>query len=245
MSVLPRTLRVEHVMGTVFSIDVRDDVDPAVLDAVVADLHRVDAVFSTYRPHSAVSRLARGEPGPLDPQVREVLALCDAAHRQTGGWFDARAGGRLDPSGVVKGWAVERAGAALTAAGATRWSVNGGGDVQVGAGPEPGRPWRVGVADPARAGALLASLPLEHGGVATSGSAERGAHVLDPRTGRPAAGVRSVTVVGPSLLTADVLATAAVAAGDAAADVLARHPSYAWLLVADDGTRWAGGGWPG
>lgn len=254
---MSRTVHVEHAMGTVFSIDVRESrpgtAGPdaparlaAALVSVVALLHRLDALCSTYRPDSEVSRLGRGELALADcaPDVRGAAELCEDARLNTNGWFDARAGIGFDPSGVVKGWAVERAAALLGQAGRPRHSVNGGGDVCVGLGPEPGRPWRIGISDPLHAGRLLTAVRLEEGGVATSGTAERGGHVIDPRTGAPARGLAAVTVVAPSLLQADVLATAAMAAGPRRApDLLDGRPGVDWLLVTDDGRQRAGAGW--
>ena len=241
----PRTVHVEHVMGTVFSLDVRDALAPGTVERVVERLHRLDALLSTYRPDSEVSRLGRGELDLADcaPDVREALALCEAARGASRGLFDAYAGGRLDPSGVVKGWAVEQALGLLVEGGSTRHSVNGGGDVAVGSGPAPDRPWRVGVADPFRPGRLLAAVRVEHAGVATSGTAERGAHVVDPRTGAAVTALVSATVVGPSLLLADVLATAALVAGAHAPDLLDAHPDHDWLVVGRDGTQRTSPGW--
>ena len=240
-----RTVHVEHVMGTVFSLDVPDELAPGTLERIAARLHGLDALLSTYRPDSEVSRLGRGELalGACSPDVREALSLCEAARGATGGLFDARAGGGLDPSGVVKGWAVEQALALLVGGGSTRHSVNGGGDVAVGSGPAPGRPWRVGVADPFRPGRLLGAVRVEQEGVATSGTAERGTHVLDPRTGAPVTALVSATVIGPSLLLADVLATAALVAGPRAPDLLDAHPDHDWLLVSRDGGQRSSPGW--
>ncbi|MFF5856586.1 FAD:protein FMN transferase [Streptomyces sp. NPDC012751] len=220
----PGALRhAEEVMGTVFSFDVRGGEPAAVRAALaeaVAGLHRADAVFSTYRADSDVSRLARGE---LDldgcaPEVAGVLELAARAERVSQGWFSARYRGVPDPTGIVKGWAAERAARALAAvAGVRGVSVNGGGDVQLLGAPEPGRPWRVGVADPLRPGGLAAVVSTagtRELAVATSGTAERGAHIVDPGTGRPAAvDLVSVTVVGPRLTWADCWATAAFARG--------------------------------
>lgn len=140
-------------MGTVFSFDVRGGEPVAVQTALreaVAELHRVNEVFSTYRDDSQVSRLARGEltVAECDPEVAEVLELGAEAERLSDGWFSLRYGGRLDPTGIVKGWAVERAARRMALAGATGVSVNGGGDVQLLGVPGPERPWRVGVSDP-------------------------------------------------------------------------------------------------
>ncbi|MEU6854971.1 FAD:protein FMN transferase [Actinacidiphila alni] len=231
-------------MGTVFSFDVRGGdgrrVGAALL-AAAAWLRRVDEVFSPYRPESRLSLLAAGRL-PLSacgPELPEVLALCEAAGRLSGGWFSTRYAGGLDPTGLVKGWAVERAAAMLASAGADAVCVNGGGDVQV-----HGGPWRIGVADPLRPGGLLAVVPVGTAdgerAVATSGTAERGAHILDPHTGRPPADApASVTVVCRGLTDADVRATAAYAMGTARARRwLDGLPDTEALIVAADGRTW-------
>ena len=187
-------------------------VDADAAEEVFPWLRRVDALLITYRPDSEVSPQARGALAlrDADPLVREVLERCEQLRVETGGFFDARAGGRLDPSGFVKGWAVDRAAALLEARGARRFCVSAGGDLVA-----RGGPWRVGVRHPRRRRRLAAALAVSDAAVATSGAYERGPHVLDPHTGRPASGVRSVTVVGPDLGTADAYATAAFAMGAA------------------------------
>ncbi|MFV0137028.1 FAD:protein FMN transferase [Streptomyces sp. HMX87] len=213
---------VEESMGTVFSFDVRGGEPEAVRAALaeaVAGLHRVDEVFSTYRDDSQVSRLSRGAVtlDACDPEVAEVLELGAEAERLSDGWFSTSYGSRLDPTGIVKGWAVERAARHLAAAGASGVSVNGGGDVQLLGTPGEHRPWRVGVADPLRPGGLAAVVSAagaEELAVATSGTAERGTHIVDPRTGRSAVtDLVAVTVVAPALTWADCWATAAFAMG--------------------------------
>ena len=178
--------------------------------AVFEWLRWVDATFSTYRTDSEVCRLDRGELALRDahPLVREVLERCEALREPTGGYFDARAGGRLDPSGLVKGWAVDRAAALLDAAGCRRFCIDAGGDVVL-----RGGPWRVGIRHPRRRRKVAAVISVSDAAVATSGTYERGAHIIDPVAGRPADGALSVTVVGPDLATADAYATAAFAMG--------------------------------
>jgi len=205
--------RVEHVMGIPVRVDVRDaGAGPAACAEVFAWLRFVDATFSTYDPCSEISRIGRGALAVADahPLVREVLDRCEALRVETGGAFDMRApiAGAIDPTGLVKGWAVERAAALLEAAGARRFLVDAGGDVVV-----RGGPWRVGIRHPRRRDRLAAVLALRDGAVATSGAYERGPHIVDPRTGLPPAGALSVTVVGPDLGTADAYATAAFAMG--------------------------------
>jgi thiamine biosynthesis lipoprotein len=202
--------RVEHVMGFPVSLRVDDeDVPASAADAVFAWLREVDARFSPFRPDSEVSRLDRGELPDVSPDLTEVLGLCEHYRTATGGAFDVRLPGRgLDPCAVVKGWSVQRAAHLLTAAGATRFCLNAGGDVVAAGGP-----WRVGVRHPEHADRLCAVLELTDGAVATSARYERGDHIIDGRTGRPATGLLSLTVVAPTLTEADAVATAAFAMG--------------------------------
>jgi thiamine biosynthesis lipoprotein len=197
-------------MGMPVTVTVRDPAaEPADLDPVFDCLREADALFSPYRRDSAVCRLDRGELAleDADPLVREVLGRCEALRIATDGAFDARATGRLDPSGLVKGWAVDRAAGRLSA---ESFCIDAGGDVLV-----RGGPWRVGVRHPRRRDRLAAVLELGAGAVATSATYERGEHVRDPRTGRPPRGVLSVTVTAGDLATADSYATAAFAMGEA------------------------------
>jgi len=191
-------------MGMPVRVEVRD-AGGADLEPVFAWLRRVDALFSPYRPGSEVARLARGERFAPHPLVREVLQRCEALRVQTRGWFDAYATGRLDPCGYVKGWAVDGAAALLEA---DAFCIDAGGDVLV-----RGGPWRIGIRHPRRRDRLAAALAVSDAAVATSGLYERGAHIVDPRTGTTPRGVLSVTVVGPRLATADAYATAAFAMG--------------------------------
>ncbi|GAA1974948.1 FAD:protein FMN transferase [Catenulispora subtropica] len=201
---------VEHVMGTVFSIvaDVGDGVAEA-----VARLHAIDAKFSTYRPESAISRMARGERVAFDAEVAEVLERCAEVEADTGGAFSARPDGRLDPSGWVKGWAIEEVSRLLVAAGSRNHLVVGGGDVQARGEPETGRPWTVGIADPLHHGRFAALVSGRDFAVATSGTAERGDHIIDPATGLAAAGFASVTLIGERIARTDAYATAVFAMG--------------------------------
>lgn len=206
-------------MGTVVTIDLRTggqsgDAAPAVREAF-AWLHWVDATFSTYRWDSEISRLERGDLdlGDASAEVQAILRQCEELKERTNGYFDVRAvGGALDPSGLVKGWAAERASQLLIARGLRAHCLNAGGDVAVAGGTEE-EPWRVGIVHPLHPDALTSVVEIAEGAVATSGTYERGHHVYDPHTNRPATALASVTVVGASLALADVYATAAVAMG--------------------------------
>jgi thiamine biosynthesis lipoprotein len=210
---------------------------------VMAVLREADRVFSSYRPDSDISRLGRAEVGVEEcaPEVAEVLALGAAAQRESHGAFSVwrpGADGRpvLDPSGVVKGWAVERAAAALAQLPDTDFCLSAGGDMTCRTLDADAEPWRIGVENPAEPGRIIAVVPVFTGAVATSGTAHRGQHLVDARTGRPPSGVASVTVVAGSLTWADIDATAAYAQGHDAARWLETRPGRSGLVVWEDGT---------
>jgi thiamine biosynthesis lipoprotein len=234
-----RTLHVEQCMGTVFTIDIRD---PGSWDAAIAEvvawLHRVDAVFSTYKAGSAISRLRRGEidVADCDADVAVVLDLCVTVQAETNGYFTAAWDGSVDPTGLVKGWAIERASEILRRRGSSNHSVNGGGDIQLAGESAPGEPWRVGIVDPLNSARVLTVVTGRDFAVATSGIAERGKHIVDPVGNVSPAELASVTVVGPSLTRADAYATAAFAMGPDASAWLESVAGHEGLVV------FAGGG---
>jgi thiamine biosynthesis lipoprotein len=232
-------------MGTVVSFDLRDtDVPAAAVDDAIAWLHEVDRRFSPYLADSEISRIADGSLAEADthPDVREVLAMVDRLALESGGAFDARrwsADGRLDPSGFVKGWSVQVAADRLVAAGARAFAISAGGDIVARGGPEPGVDWRVGVRHPDRPDRVAAVLRARDLAVATSAAYERGGHIRDPRNGRVPGGVRSMTVVGPSLTWADAYATTAYVMGHGGLDWIAAHDGYAALAITwDDQVIW-------
>jgi FAD:protein FMN transferase len=239
--------RVVEVMGTVFSIDVRD---PGCHRHVADELTRwwqwVDRTFSPFRADSEISQLNRGELrlGDCSPQVLAVRALCRRAKHVTRGYFDAHATGRFDPCGLVKGWSIETASAMLARAGSRNHCINGGGDIRCVGQPQPGRPWHVGIADPHRCGQVTATALVGDAAVATSGTAQRGLHVLDPHTGRLPTVLASVTVVGSNLTWVDAYATAAVAMGEEAFAWLCTLDGHEGLVIAADGSRRQTPGFP-
>ncbi len=239
--------RVEQVMGMPVSVALRGrhsttSAGEEAWQAVIEELRAVDRIFSTYRPDSVISRLDRGEVTleQCPAEVTEVLVLGSDAEHQSDGAFsitlpDSDGRPRLDPSGVVKGWAVERASRLLAALDDTDFCLSAGGDMVCHV-ADPGRPaWRVGIEHPLDPTSLVAVVPVRSGAVATSGTRHRGQHLLDARTGRPALGVASVTVIDRSLTWADIDATAAYAHGPRAADWLQGRGRTA-LVVWPDAT---------
>lgn len=199
----PLTTHAEPVMGTVFSFtavhgDLPPDAVRAALAAACRVLHHCDAVFSTWDPASPVSRFRRGEAalGQMPPEFPEVMRECRAAKEASGGWFDPWAmPGGFDPTGLVKGWATERALAELRGAGLAGALINGGGDVAVFGSPADGQRWRVGIRHPWRADALACVIEVGQGPVTEERS-------LEPAEGPGGSPARAGTAGVPGRLAA-------------------------------------------
>ncbi len=238
-------------MGMAVSIDIRDpDTPSAAIAEVVAWLHHVDATFSTYIDNSEISRLGRGELdiGDATDEVRDVLRLCEGIRIETNGAFDAFEvpapnGTTLDPSGLVKGWSVERSATILEGWGCANFCINAGGDIALRGRPADAEQWLIGIRHPDQAQALATVVtaigPLA---VATSATYERGAHIIDPRTGQPTTDLASVTVVGADLTIADAYATALFVMGLDGLDWIAGHPDYDAYVIDHDDRTWSTNG---
>ncbi|WP_083283185.1 FAD:protein FMN transferase [Humibacillus sp. DSM 29435] len=222
---------VEPHMGTPVSIHLRGDgaLLPSAARAVQAafdTFRELDEVFSTYRPQSQLMRLRREEVGleACSPRVEEALVIGQRARRVTGGAFTTllpTGDGDLafDPTGLVKGWTVDLASDQLSDLPGVSWCINAGGDLRVGAHPDlprhgPGSViWQVGVEDPGDRTRVARAIALTEGAVATSGTAARGRHLYDPASEWMVDRAGSVTVTGPTLLWADIWATALFVGG--------------------------------
>lgn len=221
----------EFCMGTVFRFVGRtdlaeDDLNNAIASAV-AVLHEADEIFSLYKPESPLSKLARGECSVQEcPDiVSTIWDECENWSAITGGWFNPFTPEHtFDPSGLVKTWAAENAAKILEKHDITDFAMNAGGDIRLSEGITSGMPMQIGISKPItiaspEAGVLtvLNLNETDYRAVASSGTAERGEHIWNPKIGGVWANqVSQVTVVSKELITADVWATALFASGDQA-----------------------------
>ncbi|MFF2053410.1 FAD:protein FMN transferase [Leifsonia sp. NPDC058194] len=230
----------ETVMGIPMSIDVRDRAESSIAARrAFRILGEADRRFSAYRSDSELSRInaSGGDLTAASEEFREVVALGSATAEASGGAFRIRLpDGTWDLDGVVKGWAADRAARELTACGLADYCLNAGGDVAVSGSPGEGRPWNVAVRSPDSAAEVLAVLSVTGGAVATSGAYERGAHIVDGRTGVAADSLTSATVVADDLTTADLLATAVFALGPSGAAWAVSHGARGVLVAGTDGS---------
>lgn len=224
------------VMGMPVIVDIAEaSAGPAAIDAIFGHFTAIDRRFSPYRPDSEVSRINRGEiaRAQYSAEMNMVLALAAETKALTSGYFDVwRPDGRLDPSGMVKGWAIFLAADILRVSGFRNFYINAGGDIEVSGQSSHGGPWRIGLEDPFDRTRIVKILELTDCGIATSGNYIRGDHIYDPiHPARVLTDIVSLTVVAPNVYEADRFATAAFAMGLAGMNFLeARSGLEAYMI---------------
>ena len=218
------------IMGMPIEIEIVGAEVRDALDAAFAYLVGVEERFSFYKETSEVSRMNRGEIAPSEEsdEMREVLALAEKTKRETGGYFDIRRpDGRIDPSGVVKGWAIQKTAELLHKDGYDNFMVNAGGDIAMSGMDAEGKEWSVGIRNPFNIHEIVKVLYPHGAGIATSGSYIRGAHIYNPLAPSEVLDdVVSITVIGPDVLSADLYATSAFAMGKKGIEFIERLPGF-------------------
>ncbi len=205
------------LMGMPITVEIVDaQATQASLDAVFDYFAYIDETFSTYKENSEISRINRREIGLAEysPDMRTVLTLAEMTRQETDGYFDITRNGFCDPSGLVKGWAINNAAEILRQKGFANFYVDAGGDIQADGKNNQGQDWRVGIRNPFDIHEIVKVVSISHGGVATSGTYVRGQHIYNPKDTAPLnSDIVSLTVIGPNVYEADRFATAAFAMG--------------------------------
>jgi len=229
-----------QLMGMPITVEV---VDAAVtqkdIDDVYAYFTHVDEVFSTYKDTSEISRINRDEIAPeaYSSEIQEVFRLSEETKNLTNGYFNIqKPDGSIDPSGLVKGWAIWNAAKLLEQKGFKDFYVDAGGDVQVEGKNATGESWRVGIKNPFNEKEIVKALSVSDKGVATSGTYIRGQHIYDPNTGAPANEIVSLTVIGPNIYEADRFATAAFAMGKKGVEFIEQLEGFEGYSIDATGT---------
>jgi thiamine biosynthesis lipoprotein len=224
--------RTEIVMGMPVTVEIVGAATGEVLDAAFAWFREVDDRFSPFKPESEVSALNRGEDPQPSRDMQEILSLAETTRWETFGHFDIRRpDGRIDPSGLVKGWAIRRAAQLIAGAGHADYLVEAGGDLQCAGHSSHGEPWRVGIRDPFNPMQSIKTLQPGDAGVATSGNSIRGDHIYDPHSGQAPRDIVSLTVVAADIFDADRFATAAFAMGETGIALIEAIPGLEGYMV--------------
>lgn len=222
-------------MGMPITVDIPDCTDESVFEDVFDLLRKVDTRFSPFKKDSELSRYQRGgvTDQKLSSDMKSVIKACKDAEKITKGYFSAWYGDEFDPSGYVKGCAIKKAGDLLKKNGYKTFCIGAGGDILAASSDK--KIWHIGLQNPVDKNSIITQVDLKNGAVATSGRYERGDHIINPKDGKPAQELLSISVVGPDIITADVLATAAFVMGEKGIKFIEKSSEYEVLAVNAEG----------
>jgi thiamine biosynthesis lipoprotein len=222
------------LMGMPITVEIVGAASEEIFTRVYDYFDYVDKKFSTFKKDSEISRLNEGRLTfrNYSDDMQEVLRLCEETKKLTDGYFDIRHDNRLDPSGLVKGWAIRNAAAIISQVGFVNYYIDAGSDIQTAGRNSSGKPWRIGIRNPFNPRQMVKVIAIDQNqGVATSGTYERGLHIYNPKTARAADEVVSLTVIGPDIYQADRLATPAFAMGKAGIEFIDRLEGFEGYMI--------------
>jgi len=222
------------IMGMPVSIELHDANNGSAAIADTFDYFtKIDERYSTYKSASEISQINNGLPeAQWSHEMKHVLQLCDQTKQETNGFFDIWRDGKCDPSGLVKGWAIEQAAERLRQRNIINFCIEAGGDFQVNGTNADGHSWRIGIRNPFDRTEIIKVLAVTTEGVATSGTAIRGQHIYNPYAPtEPIEDIKSLTVIGPNIYEADRFATAAFAMGKNGIAYVESLPDFEGYMV--------------
>ncbi len=221
-------------MGMPITVEIVDSTETS-LNAVFGYFTLVDARFSTYKLESETMKINRGELGESEysEEMREIFALAEETKRDSDGYFSiTRPDGSIDPSGLVKGWAIRNAAWLVENMGYKNYFLDAGGDIQSSGADASGQPWTIGIRNPFNRTEIVKVLRPHGRGVATSGTYVRGQHIYNPHEpDRAIEDIVSMTVIGPDIYEADRFATAAFAMGRGGIAFIERLRGFEGYLI--------------
>ena len=228
------------IMGMPVTVEI---IGPAATQAEIQKIfgyfRGVDEKFSTYKNGSEISKINRNELTEKDysPEMREVLKLSAEINGQSGGFFNIRRpDGKIDPSGLVKGWAINNAAGISVKDGFENFYVEAGGDIEARGVNAENQPWTVGIKNPFNQKEIIKVAKISNAGLATSGTYIRGQHIYNPKNpGAPITDIVSLTVIGPNVYQADCFATAAFAMGREGIYFIEKFPGREGYMVDKNG----------
>jgi thiamine biosynthesis lipoprotein len=219
-------------MGMPITLDIPYCEDTSVFQGAIARFREIDQRFSAYKVDSELSKYRRGDLSAteLSAEFKKIMSLCKYAENETNGYFSAYFSGKYDPTGYVKGWAIAEAGKIIEKAGYKTYCIGAGGDILARSNSD--KVWNIGIQDPKDKQKIVNKLSIKNGAIATSGNYERGMHIINPKTGKAAGKYLSVSIYGPDIIMADILATSVFAADNSM--LLKKYPDYQSFIVKID-----------
>ena len=231
------------IMGMPIIVEIigKDDEVRKVIDLVFEYFDYVDGNFSVYKENSEISRINRGEiiSQNYSNEMKEIFSLAEKTKVETDGYFDINNGKILDPSGIVKGWAIYKASQLVRQNGFENFYINAGGDIEIGGLNSYGNMWKIGIVNPFDTKTSVKTLYLSNCGVATSGNYERGNHIYNPKEVEGykylVNTVASFTVIGPNILEADRFCTPAFVMGKKGIDFIEKQKNLEGYIIEANG----------
>jgi thiamine biosynthesis lipoprotein len=218
------------IMGMPVSVEIAEATTQESLEKAFAYFTYVDETFSTYKENSQISRINKGDihASAYSDDMKLVFALAEETKQLTQGYFDIkRPDGLIDPSGIVKGWAINNVAILLSLLGHKNFYVEAGGDIQTRGTNAEGNEWRIGIRNPFNQSEIIKVVYPHQKGIATSGTYIRSNHIYNPHSKQSVdTSVASLTVIGPDVYEADRFATAAFAMGDAGVEFIERLDGF-------------------
>ncbi|MFO0882352.1 MAG: FAD:protein FMN transferase [Candidatus Saccharimonadales bacterium] len=224
-------------MGMPISIDLPSVKGQKYFDALFAIGEEIDERFSPYKSNSELAKLWRGQIREKDASkdMQAVIQACNDYEQITNGYFSPRYAGTFNPTGYVKGWAIQQMADYLDSHGIDTYLINVAGDIV--AKSKHGHSWDIVIANPVNTAEPIATIKLDNGAIATSGNYERGTHIYDPHTKLPADELASVTIIGPSIIPVDVYATAVFAMShEKGSEFMKKQRGFKAVFITKDGT---------
>ena len=222
-------------MGMPITIQIADSVSVTTFKKVFGFFRKVDLRFSTYKKNSEISQINRLEiiPSDYSNDMKLILKLAEKTKEETNDYFDIYNSKteQLDPSGIVKGWAIFEAAQLLNEMEINNFFIDAGGDIQVSGKKNNNQNWKVGIKNPFNENEIVKVLELDQAAIATSGSYIRGDHIYNPRNGQKIDDVISLSVIGPNILEADRFATAAFAMGKKGIEFIEKLPGFEGYMI--------------
>ncbi len=230
-------------MGMPVTIEIVDSTSTLKdIDELFVYFEHIEQIFSPFRESSETCRINRGEilPENYSAEMKEILVLAEQTKKETNGFFNIETTpGKINPVGIVKGWAIFKAAQILEKKGFENFYVDIGGDIQTKGLNSEGKKWKIGIRNPfsnESGQELIKIVYLSGQGIATSGNYLRGNHIYNPlNPDRKLEGLVSFSVIGPNVYEADRFATAAFAMGKDGIYFIEKLPGFEGYVVENNG----------
>ena len=223
-------------MGMPITIKIFDKNAESLLKSCFDYFKKIDSRYSTYKPDSEISQINDGLPKTKwSTEMKKVFSLCDETNKLTKGYFNIKHNNKLDPSGLVKGWAINNAANMLLKHGVEDFFIEAGGDIQVN-GKDGNEPWIIGIRSPFNVNEIIKRIKISNKGIATSGTYIRGQHIYNPLNSKASlSNIKSLTVIADNIFEADRYATAAYAMGVKGIEFIKSASSLEGYMVMSSG----------